>query len=127
MYFNHSFSFQISLDDYEEAHQLLVAALQMRRRYMDISMQFFCRTTEKMLNNELPPSSDFCVPPDLQDVVMFTSSGDLISSMFILYCLNTYIHVFVLTRISWYYSDDISYVIFLHTYLAISVLMCTRG
>lgn len=68
------------MDDYEQAQEMLVAALRMRRKYMDISQQFFCRTTEKMLDNELPPSSDFCVPADLQDVVRFTSSGDIISS-----------------------------------------------
>lgn len=70
----------MSLDDYVEAQQLLVAALEMRRRYMAISEQFFCKTTEKMLDHELPPSSDFCVSDDLQDKVRFTSSGDIISS-----------------------------------------------
>lgn len=70
----------MSLDDYVEAQQLLVAALEMRRRYMAISEQFFCKTTEKMLDHELPPSSDFCVSDDIQDKVRFTSSGDIISS-----------------------------------------------
>ena len=70
----------MTLDDYAEAQQMLVAALHMRRRYMAISDQFFCKTTEKMLDNELPPSSDFCVPADLQEVVRFTSSGDVLSS-----------------------------------------------
>ena len=71
----------MTIDDYAEAQQMLVAALHMRRRYMALSDQFFCKTTEKMLDNELPPSSDFCVPADLQEVVTFTSSGDVISSM----------------------------------------------
>lgn len=70
----------MSLTDYEEAQQLLVAALHMRRRYMATSEQSFCKTTEKMLDNELPPSSDFCVPADLQGVVRYTQSGDIISS-----------------------------------------------
>jgi hypothetical protein len=68
------------LDHYEEARQLLVAALDMRRRYMDISEQFFCKTTARMLDNELPPSSEFCIPADLQGTARVTPAGDVISS-----------------------------------------------
>ena len=68
------------LDHYEEAKQLLVAALDMRRRYMAISEQFFCKTAAKMLDNELPPSSEFCIPTDLQSTVRVTPAGDIISS-----------------------------------------------
>ena len=67
-------------DHYEEAKQLLVAALHMRRRYMAISEQFFCKTTAKMLDNELPPSSEFCIPADLQNTARVTPAGDVISS-----------------------------------------------
>lgn len=68
------------LDHYEEAKQLLVAALDMRRRYMNISEQFFCKTTARMLDNELPPSSEFCIPADLQGTTRVTPAGDVISS-----------------------------------------------
>lgn len=68
------------LDHYEEAKQLLVAALHMRRRYMNISEQFFCKTAAKMLDNELPPSSEFCIPADIQSTARVTPAGDIISS-----------------------------------------------
>lgn len=47
---------------------------------MDLSLQEFYRTTAVMLDDELPPSSHFCVPD--KSGVFSTSAGDIISSEF---------------------------------------------
>ena len=64
---------------FHEVRQLLKTALELRRKYMDISLQGFCRTTENMLDKKLPPSSAFCVP-DVLGGAKFTAAGDIMSS-----------------------------------------------
>ena len=59
--------------------QLLKSALEVRRKYMELSQQEFCHTTESMLEHKLPPSSEFCVP-DVLGGAMVTAAGDIISS-----------------------------------------------
>lgn len=68
------------MDEYNEARQFVTAALKSRRKYMDLSLQEFYRTTAVMLDDELPPSSHFCVPD--KSGVFSTSAGDIISSEF---------------------------------------------
>lgn len=51
----------------------------MRRRYMDLSKQEFYSTTAVMLDSELPPSSQFCVP-ESSEGAFYTSAGDVITS-----------------------------------------------
>lgn len=67
------------MGEYDEARQLILGALTMRRRYMDLSKQEFCSTTGVMLDRELPPSSMFCVP-ESSEGALYTSAGDVISS-----------------------------------------------
>ena len=74
---------QVSNKDYHDARQLLVAALEMRRKYMALSGQLYCTTTSKMLDDELPPSSTFCVPDVGQGLVRFTPAGDVIACKFV--------------------------------------------
>ena len=66
------------MGEYDEARQLILGALKMRRRYMEISAQNFYSTTAIMLDRELPPSSDFCVAESSKGV-SFTSAGDVIT------------------------------------------------
>ena len=69
---------QESHTDYHEAQQFLVEGLRVRRKYMNISLQSFCSTTDKMLDSELPPSSEFCIPGSADQTVHVTSAGDVI-------------------------------------------------
>ena len=71
---------------FSEVRQLLKTALELRRKYMDLSLQDFCRTTENMLEKKLPPSSVFCVP-DVLGMAKVTPAGDIMSSE----CLPVYI------------------------------------
>ena len=64
---------------FKEVRQLLKTALEVRRKYMDLSLQEFCRTTANMLDKQLPPSSTFCVP-DVLTGAKFTAAGDIVSS-----------------------------------------------
>ena len=64
---------------FKEVRELLKSALELRRKYMDVSLQDFCRTTENMLDGKLPPSSAFCVP-DVLGGAEFTTAGDIKSS-----------------------------------------------
>ena len=45
-------------------------------------MQSFCNTTALMLDNQLPPSSHFCIPddPNSERKLMYTAAGDVIAS-----------------------------------------------
>ena len=70
---------QASRADYHEAQQLLMEALRVRRKYMELSMQGFCNTTRQMLDGQLPPSSDFCVPDADNGEVRVTPAGDVIA------------------------------------------------
>lgn len=54
----------------------------MRRKYMDLSKQDFYTTTAMMLDKELPPSSEFCIPQNIAGI-SFTSAGDVITSKFL--------------------------------------------
>lgn len=72
--------------EYDEARQLILGALRMRRKYMELSQQHFYSTTTLLLDGELPPSSDFCIPQNVEGV-SFTTAGDVISSE--LLCFNT--------------------------------------
>ena len=63
---------------FKEVRQLLKTALEVRRKYMDLSMQEFCQTTSNMLDKKLPPSSAFCVP-DVLSGAKFTAAGDIVS------------------------------------------------
>lgn len=51
----------------------------MRRKYMDLSNQDFCTTTALMLDEELPPSSQFCIPDNIEGA-SYTNAGDVITS-----------------------------------------------
>ena len=64
---------------FEEVRQLLKSALELRQKYMELSLQEFCCTTKNMLDKELPPSSTFCVP-DVLGGAKFTAAGDIMSS-----------------------------------------------
>ena len=67
------------MGEYDEARQLVLGALTMRRKYMELSKQEFCSTTAVMLDRELPPSSVFCIP-ESGEGALYTSAGDVISS-----------------------------------------------
>lgn len=62
-----------------EVRRLLKTALELRRKYMDLSLQEFCKTTANMLDKKLPPSSAFCVPDNLGGA-KFTAAGDIVST-----------------------------------------------
>lgn len=64
---------------FEEVRQLLKSALELRQKYMELSLQEFCCTTKNMLDKELPPSSTFCVP-DVLGGAKFTAAGDIMSN-----------------------------------------------
>jgi hypothetical protein len=64
---------------FKEVRGLLKTALELRRKYMDLSLQEFCQTTAKMLDKQLPPSSAFCVP-DVLGGSKFTAAGDIVST-----------------------------------------------
>ena len=51
---------------------------------MSLSLQEFCYTTSKMLDSELPPSSDFCVPGAVGEELKITPGGDVIARKLIL-------------------------------------------
>lgn len=70
-------SLQALLDGLDEAQELLQAALRVRQRYMSVSQQEFCRTTERMLNGVLPPSSSFCSMSSQDFSIKFTVDGDV--------------------------------------------------
>lgn len=72
-------SVQVSEFVFEEVRQLLKTALELRRKYMDLSLQGFCHTTANMLDKKLPPSSAFCVP-DTLGWAKFTAAGDIMAS-----------------------------------------------
>ena len=61
--------------DYQEVQHLLVEALKFRRKYMELSLQEFCKTTSKMIDKMLPPSSDFCV---MGSDIRVTPGGDIL-------------------------------------------------
>lgn len=69
---------QVSRMDYQEVQRLLVEALKFRRKYMELSLQEFCDTTHLMIDNELPPSSMFCVPDTKGSKVIATPEGDIL-------------------------------------------------
>ena len=71
---------QVLLDEYKEAQQQILGALKVRRKYMELSMQEFYSTTGKMLDDELPPSSHFCVQGNTQGKLLYTSAGDVVST-----------------------------------------------
>lgn len=67
------------MDEYDEARQLILAAMRMRQKYMELSKQEFYKTTAVMLDGELPPSSFFCSQEKGTEGVMYTSAGDVIT------------------------------------------------
>ena len=73
---------QVSRMDYQEVQRLLVEALKFRRKYMELSLQEFCDTTRRMIDNELPPSSVFCVPDTKGSKVIATPEGDILPREF---------------------------------------------
>ena len=75
---------QVPVFVFNEVQQLLKSALEVRRKYMDLSLQQFCQTTENMLDKKLPPSSAFCVP-DVLGGAKFTAAGDIMSCESALY------------------------------------------
>ena len=79
---------QVSDSVFKEVRQLIKTALEVRRKFMDLSLQDYCQTTGHMLDNKLPPSSMFCVP-DVLGGAKFTSAGDIMSggSLFLLVTL----------------------------------------
>ncbi len=68
---------QALLDDLEEAQELLEAALAVRMRYMDLSLQSYCNTTRQMLEGKQPPSSMFCSMSSEEMSVKYTTAGDV--------------------------------------------------
>ncbi len=68
---------QALLDDLDEAQDLLQAALAVRMRYMDLSLQSYCKTTRQMLEGKKPPSSMFCSMSSQEMAVKYTTAGDL--------------------------------------------------
>ena len=66
---------QVSRMDYQEVQHLLIEALKFRRKYMELSLQEFCKTTSKMIDKMLPPSSDFCV---MGSDIRVTPGGDIL-------------------------------------------------
>lgn len=71
-------SIQVSDSVFKEVRQLLKTALEVRRKFMELSLQDYCQTTGHMLDNKLPPSSMFCVP-DVLGGAKFTAAGDIMS------------------------------------------------
>ena len=61
--------------DYQEVQHLLIEALKFRRKYMELSLQEFCKTTSQMIDKMLPPSSDFCV---MGSDIRVTPGGDIL-------------------------------------------------
>ena len=74
--------------------ELLKSALEVRRKYMDMSLQEFCRTAETMLDQKLPPSSEFCVPDSL-DGAKVTAAGDIMSREYCFLATRTAVGLFV--------------------------------
>ncbi len=66
------------MDGLDEAQDLLQAALAVRLRYMDLSLQSFCGTTRQMLDGKNPPSSMFCSMSSKEMAVNYTPEGDII-------------------------------------------------
>ncbi len=66
------------MDGLDEAQDLLQAALAVRLRYMDLSLQSFCGTTRQMLDGKNPPSSMFCSMSAKEMAVNYTPEGDII-------------------------------------------------
>ncbi len=57
---------------------MLQAALAVRLRYMDLSLQNYCGTTRQMLEGKNPPSSMFCSMSSKEMAVNYTPEGDII-------------------------------------------------
>ena len=72
---------QLQLSEYDEARQLLLGALRIRRKYMECSYQQFYTTTAKMLDREHPPSSAFCISGERAEEVRYNTAGDIVASM----------------------------------------------
>ncbi len=53
---------QVLSGEYDEVRQLIIGAIRMRRKYMEMSLQPFYSTTALLCDEKLPPSSDFCDP-----------------------------------------------------------------
>lgn len=65
------------VEEVDEAQGLLQAALRIRQKYMSLSLQEFCQTTQKMLDHEAVPSAAFC-DMDCDDVTSkYTPAGDI--------------------------------------------------
>ena len=68
------------LGEYDEARKVIAGALKIRRKYIDLSGQHFYKTTAMMLDEELPPSSSFCVPGDSEKKLVYNTAGDIVTS-----------------------------------------------
>jgi len=67
---------QALLDGLDEAQELLQAALRFRERYMKLSMQELCSTTQQILDGHKPPSAVFCSMSTQELSTKYTADGD---------------------------------------------------
>lgn len=58
---------------------MLQAALAVRMRYMDLSLQNYCNTTRQMLEGKQPPSSMFCSMSSQELATKYTTAGDVMN------------------------------------------------
>ena len=65
------------MEEFDEARDLLEAALRIRRKYIALSLQEYCVTTERMLDKEMPPSSAFCDMGCDDVTAKYTPAGDI--------------------------------------------------
>ena len=76
---------QVRLHEYDEGRKILVGALQIRRKYMELSHQTFYKTTAMMLDNKPPPSSSFCVSGDSDKMMAYNVAGDMVECKLIIF------------------------------------------
>ena len=67
----------VSRGDFVESNKLLIAALDIRRKYMKIGSMSFCKTTGNVMDGNPPPSSVFCIP-DTSGKIYLTKNGDIL-------------------------------------------------
>ena len=74
---SHDHTHKVSRGDFVESNTLLIAALDIRRKYMKIGSMPFCKTTAQVMDGNPPPSSIFCVP-DTSGKIYLTKMGDVL-------------------------------------------------
>ena len=74
---SHDHTHKVSRGDFVESNKLLIAALDIRRKYMKIGSMSFCKTTGNVMDGNPPPSSVFCIP-DTSGKIYLTKNGDIL-------------------------------------------------